>query len=216
MLPQPATEFPMQLPDYMTGPMTTGQRALFLCRAGALLPRGADACPCCSRASAASLHHVLLECDFWAEQRAVMWRGLEQEAGADMVAAVQGGAPHEILHALLTADAWGSAAGHVCSRVQRFLAAIYRFLAVSPSADSRTALGKVDNIACQACHRQSGAATLLLCDGCGRGYHTRCLVPALPAVPVGDWFCVSCVPVGAAPVQHVHRRSRREGPWPSG
>jgi len=33
---------------------------------------------------------------------------------------------------------------------------------------------------------------LLLCDGCGKSYHTTCLNPPLDYVPDGDWFCSSC------------------------
>ena len=33
---------------------------------------------------------------------------------------------------------------------------------------------------------------MLLCDGCQKGYHLACLVPALTKVPVGDWWCSNC------------------------
>ena len=33
---------------------------------------------------------------------------------------------------------------------------------------------------------------LLLCDGCPRAYHIRCLDPPLESVPVDDWICPSC------------------------
>ena len=33
---------------------------------------------------------------------------------------------------------------------------------------------------------------LLLCDGCPRAYHLRCLDPPLESVPVDDWICPSC------------------------
>ena len=34
---------------------------------------------------------------------------------------------------------------------------------------------------------------LLLCDKCPKAYHTRCLQPALDAVPDGEWLCPRCV-----------------------
>jgi len=33
---------------------------------------------------------------------------------------------------------------------------------------------------------------MLLCDGCDRGFHLKCLKPALKAVPEGTWFCPTC------------------------
>ncbi|KAJ9526765.1 hypothetical protein QJQ45_017485, partial [Haematococcus lacustris] len=39
-------------------------------------------------------------------------------------------------------------------------------------------------------------AVMLLCDGCGTGWHTYCLTPALDAVPEGDWLCPRCVGAG--------------------
>jgi hypothetical protein len=39
-------------------------------------------------------------------------------------------------------------------------------------------------------------ATLLLCDGCGAGWHMHCLSPPLTAVPDGAWVCPSCEAAG--------------------
>jgi hypothetical protein len=51
----------------------------------------------------------------------------------------------------------------------------------------------------------------------GRGYHDgRCLTPALNHVPDGRWLCPHCEPGHPPPTQHISRRQRREGPWPSG
>jgi hypothetical protein len=50
-----------------------------------------------------------------------------------------------------------------------------------------------------ACNKRSGAAIMLLCDRCDRGYHTCCLVPALPSVPGGAWVCPGCAPVPPPP-----------------
>ena len=42
---------------------------------------------------------------------------------------------------------------------------------------------------------------VLLCDGpgCERAYHTKCLRPALDAVPEGDWLCPACAPQAPEP-----------------
>jgi PHD and RING finger domain-containing protein 1 len=42
---------------------------------------------------------------------------------------------------------------------------------------------------CGACDRED---TLLLCDGCDRGYHCECLTPALQRIPEDQWFCAAC------------------------
>jgi len=62
-----------------------------------------------------------------------------------------------------------------------------------------------EDSACQVCAQTWWAEgnEMLLCDGagCERAYHTTCLVPALDAVPQGDWLCPSCIcKMVAAPV----------------
>lgn len=42
------------------------------------------------------------------------------------------------------------------------------------------------------CSRTDGEDTMLLCDGCDKGFHTHCLTPPVMEVPVGLWFCASC------------------------
>ena len=206
-------EFPTQLAEYLSGPMAIGQRALLLCRAGALLPRQAQqpaACPHCGGAHSVTLAHVMLDCTAWAAERATMWAQVAGVAGASMVRRVQGLQPEQQLHELLGTPA----AGLVTVRVQSFLAAVYVSMR-APRHTARAALASVQDIACQVCHNRGRAASLLLCDGCSRGYHLRCLEPALPAVPAGTWLCPSCIRAGQ-PSQHIPRRERREGPWPSG
>jgi PHD-finger len=46
---------------------------------------------------------------------------------------------------------------------------------------------------CHICQGSADDDLLLLCDGCDDGYHTYCLDPPLSIVPVGDWFCPTCV-----------------------
>jgi hypothetical protein len=84
-----------------------------------------------------------------------------------------------------------------------------------PAATPGGAAGDPADVACQACNKRSGAATMLLCDRCDdRGYHTRCLVPALPGVPDGDWVCPGCAPLPAPPVPSLPAAApSRRRPW---
>ena len=54
-------------------------------------------------------------------------------------------------------------------------------------------LGVAASLACQVCGSASMADPMLLCDGCDNGYHLQCLQPPLERIPVGDWFCPTCV-----------------------
>jgi hypothetical protein len=101
--------------------------------------------------------------------------------------------------------------------VQQYLAAqMRRRRAAVPAAAA--ALGgaarDLADAACQACNKRSGVATMLLCDCCDRGYHTRCLVPALPGVPDGDWICPSCAPAPPPPAPSLPAPApSRRRPW---
>ena len=46
---------------------------------------------------------------------------------------------------------------------------------------------------CEVCGMPDQDRVLLLCDGCGKGWHTFCLQPPLSEVPVGAFFCPVCV-----------------------
>ncbi len=46
---------------------------------------------------------------------------------------------------------------------------------------------------CQLCHSGDDEDSLLLCDGCDKGYHTYCFKPAMTSVPDGDWYCFECI-----------------------
>ncbi|KAM9223670.1 PHD and RING finger domain-containing protein 1 isoform 2-T2 [Leptosomus discolor] len=59
---------------------------------------------------------------------------------------------------------------------------------------------------CEVCGRSDREDRLLLCDGCDAGYHMECLNPPLSEVPVDEWFCPACAPMGvsaAADMDHV-------------
>jgi hypothetical protein len=62
---------------------------------------------------------------------------------------------------------------------------------VDGRVDLRKAVPSLD-FACTRCRRSTGAARMLLCDGCGAGWHLECLPKPLAAVPEGDWYCSRC------------------------
>jgi len=45
---------------------------------------------------------------------------------------------------------------------------------------------------CELCGMPDREESMLLCDGCGQGYHIQCLSPPLKSVPKGDWYCETC------------------------
>ncbi|KAM8808041.1 bromodomain adjacent to zinc finger domain protein 1A [Eudromia elegans] len=63
------------------------------------------------------------------------------------------------------------------------------------------------NARCKVCRKKGDAESMVLCDGCDRGYHTYCIRPKLKAVPEGDWFCPEC-----RPKQRSRRLSSRQRP----
>ena len=46
---------------------------------------------------------------------------------------------------------------------------------------------------CQLCHSGDDEDSLLLCDGCDKGYHMYCFKPSMTKVPEGDWYCFECI-----------------------
>ena len=46
---------------------------------------------------------------------------------------------------------------------------------------------------CQLCNNGDNEDSLLLCDGCDKGYHTYCFKPSLTNIPDGDWYCYECI-----------------------
>ncbi|XP_068873904.1 bromodomain adjacent to zinc finger domain protein 1A isoform X2 [Aphelocoma coerulescens] len=63
------------------------------------------------------------------------------------------------------------------------------------------------NARCKVCRKKGDAESMVLCDGCDRGYHTHCIRPKLKVIPEGDWFCPEC-----RPKQRSRRLSSRQRP----
>jgi ribonuclease HI len=47
-------------------------------------------------------------------------------------------------------------------------------------------------VCCSAEVEDEGPRQMILCDGCGRGWHLGCLRPAMHSVPGGEWYCHEC------------------------
>lgn len=45
---------------------------------------------------------------------------------------------------------------------------------------------------CEVCNSADREESMLLCDGCDKGYHMDCLDPPLTEIPAGSWYCDNC------------------------
>lgn len=80
--------------------------------------------------------------------------------------------------------------------------------------------------ACEVCKSKDDEDSMLLCDGCDKGYHIYCVQPPIETIPEGDWFCPACVAAGAGkdgatPTSAESRRGtgrarRKKSRWSSG
>jgi hypothetical protein len=57
-------------------------------------------------------------------------------------------------------------------------------------------VGGAAALTCEACGSPQHAATLLVCDGCERGWHSGCLGQPAAAAPEGEWLCPQCMAAG--------------------
>jgi hypothetical protein len=159
------------------------------------------------------MHHALLACSAFDTERAAMWAAVEQEVGRTAVSASHTLQAKQQLAALLGDSFWGDRAQTVDGVVQQYLAAQMqrRWRSGVPAAAAALGGAATDpaDVACQACSKRGGAATMLLCDRCNPGYHMRCLVPALFGVPGGDWVRPGCAPAPPSPSPPAPAPSRR-------
>ncbi|NXN07600.1 PHRF1 protein, partial [Indicator maculatus] len=70
--------------------------------------------------------------------------------------------------------------------------------------------GEEDPTFCEVCGRSDREDRLLLCDGCDAGYHMECLNPPLSEVPVDEWFCPACAPMGGSAAADSDQVSEEE------
>ncbi|KAJ9528772.1 hypothetical protein QJQ45_000030 [Haematococcus lacustris] len=84
---------------------------------------------------------------------------------------------------------------------------------IDPTID-HTLARPTSDFPCSICKSPADADRMLLCDGCGKGYHTFCLTPKLTAVPEGTWLCAGCTGSGIT-VQEVHRRAQAVAAQPA-
>lgn len=85
--------------------------------------------------------------------------------------------------------------------LQRFLAAFHAAcerwgLVISTEKTELMLMGGAAALACEDCGRQQPERDMLVCDGCQRGWHARCLSPPMLRAREGDWCCPGCVARG--------------------
>ncbi|GIL49963.1 hypothetical protein Vafri_6086 [Volvox africanus] len=66
---------------------------------------------------------------------------------------------------------------------------------VDPVTDARLAVPAAD-LACEVCSFPDQEEVMLLCDGCGTGWHMHCVKPAIIKIPAGTWVCPECCNAG--------------------
>ncbi|PNH02523.1 Retrovirus-related Pol polyprotein from transposon [Tetrabaena socialis] len=79
---------------------------------------------------------------------------------------------------------------------------------LDPQVDPHVAIPDAD-LACERCGFPDQEDKMLLCDGCGAGWHLYCLQPPLTSVPKGTWVCPTCLEAGVT-VTEVAARALRE------
>ncbi|GIL67128.1 hypothetical protein Vafri_20577, partial [Volvox africanus] len=52
------------------------------------------------------------------------------------------------------------------------------------------------DLACEVCGFPDQEEVMLLCDGCGTGWHMHCVKPAIIKIPAGTWVCPECCNAG--------------------
>eukprot|EP00877_Chromochloris_zofingiensis_P012037 jgi/Chrzof1/7087/Cz02g10110.t1 len=62
----------------------------------------------------------------------------------------------------------------------------------STSASTGQPQSVTSDLPCEICLSPDDDTNMILCDKCGKGYHTYCLQPELTTIPEGDWYCPAC------------------------
>ena len=65
-------------------------------------------------------------------------------------------------------------------------------------------------LGCEVCNIPDDEALMCLCDACGTGWHTYCLVPSLDRVPKGDFLCPTCTKLGITLDKVITTRAGRQ------
>ncbi|XP_063696784.1 PHD and RING finger domain-containing protein 1 [Culicoides brevitarsis] len=92
---------------------------------------------------------------------------------------------------------------------------VIRSVEVTRKEYNEQEMDTVDDLTyCEICHLANNEHSMLLCDGCDRGYHMDCLTPRLSEIPAGSWYCRLCVTnqeVGAQIVQNHEALGHLDG-----
>lgn len=75
-------------------------------------------------------------------------------------------------------------------RAMQALVPGYRASAAWPEQAERQA--ELDAVPCEVCGDAGGFDNMVICSGCDKCFHLRCVVPAMSTVPSGDWYCPGC------------------------
>jgi hypothetical protein len=63
---------------------------------------------------------------------------------------------------------------------------------------------------CGACKKTDNQPKIVKCSQCHNTWHIDCLVPALPSVPKGKWYCPPCIPLALRAAQQKKKsRSKK-------
>jgi hypothetical protein len=58
--------------------------------------------------------------------------------------------------------------------------------------DQAAKQSELDAVPCDVCGHAGGFDNMVICSGCDKCSHLRCVVPAMSTVPSGEWFCSGC------------------------
>jgi hypothetical protein len=69
----------------------------------------------------------------------------------------------------------------------------------------------IDGILCEICKNGDNEAELLLCDSCGRGYHTYCIRLAQnPSHESDPWYCTGCIQDQHESIQNTQKQAEND------